>query len=285
MFAMAEDVSNKELYRIINRALEKWGNFDDVSADTEIKIFSQRYNYRCQNNPQVNIFEEALPSPEAVSNAIQFCSDIETYRAHTDIYSDRDDSLSEDFYRRLYKGLERYAANITPNNDIKYKILKKSIQGFLPEFHEIQLLDQYNQEISIIQELKKKKNLEANIKANYFIKQFMNSEELKKIPTSPQKLELYQRSLAVVDSLSKDKFSRSYKFALKRDINKEIYKMATDLGAGYVEVAYKAKEEAERYQNAIDRAKQYATASNQFHPPRLSSTERNRRLMEEYWYR
>lgn len=280
---MAEDVSCKELYRIINRALSKWGEFDDVPADCEIKLFNKKYNHRRNSNPQIDIFESPLPSEDDVKRATQFCSDIETYREITDIYSQNDDEPSVDFYRRLYKNLEFYAPYIQPENEIKYKYLTQNLQKKLPEYQTALIIDAYSTEIDIIKSLHKRKDSTGSIRAKYLFNQMMNDESLKQAPASAKKLSLYEKSLDVVACLSKENYSRSAKFALKRNINLRIKDIALQLGTRECKIkAERAQYEVNRYQNAIDKAKQY---SHKKRRSPLSTEERNQRALEEYWYR
>ena len=251
---MTENISCNELYRIINRALSKWGEFDGAPADKEIKIFNEKYNYRRATNPQIGLFEDALPSQKEVERANQFCSDLEFYREATDIYSENNFDVPEKVYRRLYENLEHYAPHISAENQVKFQCLKQSMQRNLPERQSPVLLSEYNKEMDVIKDYHKRGYAESATRARVFLNQLMNDEDIKTMPPSPEKLSLFEKSLKVVDCLPKGSTSRSYKFSLKRDINMRIQETASNLGPAYIEKAQLAKYEISRFQKAIDKA-------------------------------
>jgi len=279
---MTEDISCNELYRIINRALSRWGDFDDVPADREIALFNEKYNYRRTINPQLSIFEDTLPSQDEVKRATQFCKDIETHRESVNIYDDNSLELSEKFYRRLYQNLEYYAPHFSPQNQLKYQSLKQIIQRKLPELQNTVLLDDYNKEIDVITCLHKAQRSETSLRAGIFINQLLNSEDIKAMPPSPKKVTLFEKSLKLVDYLSKESNSRSRKFSLKRDLNLRIRETALNLGPSYKERADLAQYEANRFQKAIDKAQKYGKEPKK---RTMSLEERNRRAYDEWLYR
>lgn len=287
---MAESINNRELYSIINRAVAKWGCFDDIPADREMNIFCHKYDERRQNNPQLNVFEDTLPSPAEVKIAKQLCSDIETYRKSIDIYAGTTEELSEDFYRRLYQGLDRYAEHITPNNELRYKTLKQTLQRKLPEFAETVLFDQYNQTIDIIEYLKKKNHPECKTKAIDFFEQIITRDmsvksDIIELKPTPEKIKFCKRCIDIVDCLPQERYSRSAKFTLKSNLYNLISKTAQQMGISHtIKVA---KNEEGRFQRAKKKAIQYAKDPNKRRPKRsiLGIEERNRRAMEEWIYK
>lgn len=287
---MAEDVSNKELYNIINRAISKWGCFDNVPADKEINIFCHKYDMRRKSNPQISIFEDSLPSAEEVKIAKQLCSDIETYRKSIDIYEGTTDELSESFYRRLYQGLDRYAEHVSEENQVRYKTLKQNLQGKLPEFAEKVLLDKLSQEIDIIKYLKKSKSPEYKTKTTLFFKQIATQnddlkDEIKALSATPEKIAFCKSCIDIVDYLPQEKYTRSAKFTLKSNLYNLISKTARQMGISHTTIV--AKNEEGRFQRAKEKAIQYAKDPNKRRPRKsiLGIEERNRRAMEEWIYK
>lgn len=287
---MAEDISNKELYRIINRAVAKWGCFDDVPADKEMDIFCHKYDVRRKNSPQISLFEDSLPAPFEVKTAKQLCSDIETYRKAIDIYADTTEEFPESFYRRLYQGLDRYAEHISEENQVRYKILKQNLQGKLPEFAENVLLDKLNQEIDIIEYLKKNKNPEYKTKTMLFFKQIITGnndlqDEIKVLSATPEKMAFCKNCIDIVDYLPQERYSRSAKFTLKSNLYNLISKTAQQMGINHTTRA--AKNEEGRFQRAKEKAIQYAKDPNKRRPKKsiLGIEERNRRAMEDWLYK
>ena len=82
---MGENISHAELFRIINRAVAGCANHKNIPVNTEISIFRERYAYRLEQNRQLDIFEETLPQNKELTDAVDFCDNLEAYRQATDI--------------------------------------------------------------------------------------------------------------------------------------------------------------------------------------------------------
>ena len=113
---MGENISHAELFRIINRAVAGCANHKNIPVNTEISIFRERYAYRLEQNRQLDIFEETLPQNKELTDAVDFCDNLEAYRQATDIDANENDELEEWQCRRIYKGIERYRRHISPEN-------------------------------------------------------------------------------------------------------------------------------------------------------------------------
>lgn len=92
---MGENISHAELFRIINRAVAGCANHKNIPVNTEISIFRERYAYRLEQNRQLDIFEETLPQNKELTDAVDFCDNLEAYRQATDIDANENDELEE----------------------------------------------------------------------------------------------------------------------------------------------------------------------------------------------
>ena len=205
---MGENISHAELFRIINRAVAGCANHKNIPVNTEISIFRERYVYRLEQNRQLDIFEETLPQNKELTDAVDFCDNLEAYRQATDIDANENDELEEWQCRRIYKGIERYRRHISPENLAMLNILEYNIKRRLPEYRELLLLEEYNREACRIHDLKlgynrrRRQNQSASKDYEWaalgFFKEVLHDENLKKIKGCPEKLALYMNSLRIV---------------------------------------------------------------------------------------
>ncbi len=290
---MANDISQMELYRIINRAVARCSNHENAPVNTEIAIFHERYVFRRKSNHQLNIFENSVPHSREIEQAAGFCDDLEAYRLSTDTYAKENEPLSEAGYRRLYAGIERYRPYISAENNEALHALEINVKRHLPEFKNQLLLDEYNQKAARIHDLKlgygrqRRQNQPAaksyESASLHFFEDVLHNEELRQIEGCPEKLKLYAGCLKIVDCLPADKYNRTAKFKLKRDFNHAIRVTAAALGEGYLETAQKASYEEKRYHKAMERAKAFAEKPAK--PSPVSAALRNKRAREEWIYR
>ena len=292
--------NREELYKIINHVLANYGSGKDVSLTTEIKIYNEKYQHRLQTNPQLSIFEEAVPYSEEVKKAILFCEDLADYKERTDI--DASDDVSPATCRRLLKQLAEYAPYLTPENTEICQRLTKTLKYYIPEYKKELLFAEYDKYITDIIERDKARKIKKKNKektavedayierlANHFFKTMKEDTYLKDMAACPEKMELYEKSVKIVDFLSSKQYSRFVKYNMKREIYEEISNIAEELGPNYASKAKKAKEEAQRFKKSAD---------NIINPPKKKPVkrnhnsrwdffkqieERNRRAQEEYW--
>ncbi len=258
---MAEGISSKDLYQIINRAFSNWRKGIDVSASSEINIFTKKYQERLKNNPQIDVFEERPVLPQELKEVRRFLNTLESYRETLDVDA-KNDYLSEENYRELALALDKYKNVLTPDNQIVSETISEYVKRYLPEYKDFFTLKDCLEEASSIYKRKPKKrgDLDAEEcarKAYYFLKKVMKGEEIKNITPCPEKLELYQKSIKLVDCLTPKKYPRTFKFRLKRDLYNEIDKCATNLSADYKSVANEAKAERARFDKAIINVKDF----------------------------
>lgn len=281
---MAENISRNELYRIISRAIADWENTRDMAINEEIKVFIKNYIQRRKVKPQIDLFEDNLPTFEELNKAKQFCDDLENYRISADIDKENDD-LPETVYSRLNEYINATRKYLPVESLKTLDIMQKNIKRKLPEHKGLILLEDYNNEASHIQKMhqtylracRKKQPASKDYErfAEIFFAEVLNNEDLKKIKSCPEKIKLYENSLKIVDCLPKHKYGRTFKFKLKRDLNYGLKKTAFELGGAYHEIAVKAAYEQQRYQKSMERTKQYAEPE----------TARQKRLLEEFLYK
>lgn len=260
---MVEDVSHNELNRIINRAIEKSGYGSDARIDSEVNIFYNKYKTRQQTNPQISIFEDKIPTLEDVKSAKTFCENLEEYRKELYAYEMLDIDLSENICRQVYKGLEKYESIISPGNKLRFDAIKKNVMRNIPELKGKVKIEEYNETAINIHKLHKEYKKNHSSYKNYemtsldFFREITKDEDLKEYKPSPEKLQLYQNCVKIVDCLPKEKYGRMAKFRLKRDIYKEIGNIASQLGENYEQLVYESISQSNRYQNAIETTQSY----------------------------
>lgn len=258
---MAEGISSNDLYQIINRAFLNWKKGEDVSAGSEINILTNKYQERLKTNPQIDIFEEKPTFPRELKEVRCFLNTLESYRETLDVDA-KVDYLSEDSYRELATFLDKYKDILTPENKILAEALSGYIKRYLPEYKDFFMLKDCLEEASSIYKTKPKKAEdwgaeECAHKAYYFLKKVLKGDKIKNIEPCPEKIELYQKSIKLVDCLTPKKYPRSFKFGLKRDLFNEISKCASGLSSDYKDIAEQAERESFRFSNAIVNIKNY----------------------------
>ena len=256
---MNDGLSNKDLYQIINRAISSWNRFIDRPVNTEINIFAEKYQQRMATNSQLSFFEETPALPQDLKEAQQFFNKLEDYRLATDIDAN-DDDISETLCRDVLHGLKKFTPILSPENIQTSEILIQNIKRHLPEYKDDIQLEEYIEEANEIHKRKPKRDSnekaieDSSHNAYHFLKRILKGTEIKEIKPCAKKIELYQKSIKVVDCLVSKKYRRTFKFKLKKDLNEEIYKCAESLGAGFVAIAQNAKDEVWRFDRAINNA-------------------------------
>lgn len=292
------EINREELYKIINRAITNYASSRDISLTCEINIYEQKYQYRLQNNPQLSIFEDTMPYLQEVKKAKLFCKDLADFKKETDIDAS-DDDVSPQLCRRLFNQLAEYASYITPENTEIAQRLTNALKYYMPEYKKELLFAGYNRDIANMfekdKERKSKKRKKENTSAEdaylemlakHFFKTMREDSFLRDMEACPEKIELYEKSVKIVDFLSSKQYSRFIKYNMKSEIYEEISKIAEELGPDYASKAKKAKEEAQRFKKAVD---------NLINPPKKKPIkrkpksfieqieERNRRAQEDFW--
>lgn len=252
---MAEGISSQDLYQIINRSISNWRKGEDVSASAEINIFTKKYEERLKNSPQIDIFEEKPALPQELKEVSRFLNTLEDYRETLDVDA-KIEYLSEESYRRLVTFLDKYKDILTPENKITAETISECAKRYLSEYKDIFTLKDCLAEADMICKRKPKKvgdagSEECAHKAYYLLKKVMKGEEINNIKPCPEKIELYQKSIKLVDCLTLPKYRRIFKFRLKRDLNAEICKCASALSEDYKDIARDAARESARFDRAI----------------------------------
>lgn len=258
---MAGGISSQDLYQIINRAFSNWRKGEDVSASAEINIFTQKYQERLKNNPEIDIFEERPVLPKELKEVRRFLNTLESYRETLDVDA-KNDYLSEESFRELALALDKYKNVLTPDNQIVSETILGYIKRYLPEYKDYFMLKDCLVEASDIYKRKPKKSgdlgsEECARNAYYFLKKVFKGEEINNIEPCPEKIELYQKSVKLVDCLTPKKYPRTFKFRLKRDLFAKISKCARELSSDYKDIAELAEKESFRFSNAIDNTLNY----------------------------
>ena len=122
------ETTYSELYKIINRAIKNYGITENVSLVSEIHIYEQKYLYRLQTNPQLNIFENNIPYKKQVEKTKLFCEDLDYFRLKTALDSD-DCDVSKSVCRRLLEQLDTYASHIEDENMKVIQRLKRKLKS------------------------------------------------------------------------------------------------------------------------------------------------------------
>ena len=289
---MVNDISHKEFCRVLNHTIEKWGALYDGALDSEINVLFNKFDTRRSSNPQIDIFEETVVSAENMQSLKKFGVGLEYYKdclIH-------DDDIPEEAYRQLLNDLNTLSPYIEDKNKTVEDILRRNLQGHLPEYRETLLLESYNQEMNRIMDMKRgylrnrRKNQPASkeyeIKAMQFMQILKTKEQIEtfcNITPCAEKIKVYQNILSIIDCLPSCKYGRIAKFTLKRDINKYLKIDAEKLGSGYEEIKEKATYEEKRYQNAIDKTLSFT--KKEARKRAISIEKRNKMAMEEWLYK
>ncbi len=270
------ETTYSELYKIINRAIKNYGITENVSLVSEIHIYEQKYLYRLQTNPQLNIFENNIPYKEQVEKTKLFCEDLDYFKQKTGLDSD-DCDVSKFVCRRLLEQLDTYASHIEDENIEVVQKLKRTLKSYLPEYKKENTFAEYREEISQIKARmrynKKYKNKNENdiiLKQRVlsFFKKLLEDGYIKNMDACPEKIDLYEGAIGIVNTLPQNKYSRTKKFELKSNLYKEIAETAKKLGPRYILILEEANKNATRFAKAKENA-----------------TKRRRMSPEESWWK
>ena len=280
---MPNNISKTKFYKIINNAIKNCTNSNAEVVNREMQLFSEKYDYYCQNNEQLDVFEQ-IPSANDIQDGVNFCDTLDEYRCSIDEYQKENETLSAYQYRYILKKMDEYKEIILPENKKIAEVLEKSIKGHLPEYREELILENYNKRAQDIYEQKNYNQHHQDTKrikdneqsALDFFEDVFRDKELKNIGFNPDKLTLYQNSLLIVDCLPTERYSRTEKYKLKKQLNTAIRRTAEALGGEYSDITHKAAKEEKRYEQAISQAKYYVKKKND------SFTARNRKALEEW---
>jgi hypothetical protein len=253
--------------------------------------FEKKYSALFKEDTQLDLFGGDIPTRREVHYATEFCNTLDEYRRSVDVYNDDNEDLSLISYKIIYDGIKKYRPYITGEALETLDILEKSVKSHLPYFRETIIINNYITQATDVAKAKKEhdkrmrkkqpssKTYEA-LAENYF-KSFMESEELKSLPASAQKLSLYSHSLNIVDCLPSPKYSRTYKYRLKCYLNQGIVNMCDKLGPNYAMAKISAQREVEKFVNAMHNAKRKLEEQN----TQKGFEARQRRLRDEYRYK
>lgn len=263
---MQQDISSKQMYKLVNEALSECYNFRDYEVNQNIKRFQKQHWEQIKKDPQLNIFADEIPTKQEVCSAVFFCDLLDEYRKSVDVYVDFPEPLTEYSKRKLLECVEYYRPYITEDNKSILNVLEKSVKKSLPEYKREIALEEYSNEAKNIAKYRKeyvnaKKSQKDKQQKYYeslavsFFETLKNDQEISNYPSSPQKLSTYSNILNIVDCLPSEKYTRTYKYKLKINLNKAIVKMCKDLGPQYYMAGQKAKIDIEKYENAIENAR------------------------------
>lgn len=276
---MNEDISKEEMYRIINRAISECSNNRDYAVNDEIQHFSDKHWQAIKENRQLSMFDAEIPSLHDVRKATYLCDLLDEYRISMDVYAKENIPLSHEKYRNLYAELDYFRPHITKENQLAFNTLERGIRKSLPEFKNSEIINEYIENLDGIIKIKKTKdnsNIREGLTENIF-KKLSEDEDFKSIPPSADKIKVYSKCIEIVNNLTDNKYSRSTKYMMKRDLNMAIVRTCNILGESFSDTCITAKEEANKFQNATENARH--------HKEKTSIDLRNKRLQDEYWFR
>ncbi len=285
---MSKTINTKEMYRIIDYAISKCYNHHDENVSEHMEIFSDMHWDLIVNSHQTDIFAEPIPSTKEVREALCFCQALDEHRQYVDAYNDDATEPSDDTYRTIYKGLNRYRPYISERSEHCFDALEKCIRRKLPEFRLEERMNDYNSRATSIFQAKKETDKKKRKKESYsrayeeltcrYFDDFLSDKELRSALPSVEKLTVYSNTLKIVDCLPEAKYRKTQKFRLKYQLNEAIFNICEGLGDNYSIVKVCAKEEMIKFMNAIDNARKYLEEQNSMEGLRA----RQRRQKEEY---
>lgn len=287
---METDISEEQLFHILNKAIKGCTCQAQERLDTEANKFVFRYMFflNQKSGLQQNMFGERLPDYKEVRDIAQLCENLEAYRCSIDVYAEENEELSEMQYRHLYEGINKYRENIFPENIEKADRIKLEAERHLPEFKTYFLLQDSLTEAQEI--TKMEKSFKREQRTSSFFNETLENSELKDAEPSAQKLQLYQVSLSLVNYLPDNSFRRIEKFELKVNLNTTIRNIAQILmnqendvqeKNHYQAIIQEAENERQRFQVSIDNMHSYKKGEMKKRRP-LSVEEINRRAMDEW---
>ncbi len=287
---MQKDISTKQMYKILNEAIKECFNDNDIPVNTAMSIFRERHWQATKQHLELNMFSDPVPPMVEVAKADDFCSLLDEYRISVDVYNDNNEELSVEKYRQIYEGINYFRPHISEEAEQNFSILENNIKSHLPEFANDAILSNYTQKACYIAGIKKQAQRDKNNKERltqtyqHFAQELFNEiaskNNILSIPTSPKKIQTYASLLNIVDCLPNEQYKRVEKFRLKRNINRAIFQMCTDLGDNYYGAKKKAEMEIIKYDKAIKNAKKHAKKGN-----KSLSELRNLRMLDEYLYK
>lgn len=264
---MQQDISLKKMHKLINKALAECYNFRNYEVNREIKQFQKQHWEQIKKDPQLNIFADEIPTKQEVYSAVFFCDLLDEHRKSVDVYEDSPEPLTEYSNRKLLECIEYYRPYITEDNLQILNVLEKSIKSSLPEHRQGIILEEYSNKAKEIAKYRKNytkaKKSQKNARKDYeylavsFFEKLKENNEISGYPSSKQKLSTYSNILNIVDCLPSEKYTRTYKYKLKINLNKAIVKMCKDLGPEYYMAGKKAIDDIEKYEIAIENARVY----------------------------
>lgn len=293
---MSVEWFNKELSRIINRAIANCSTFGIVSHDSELLLLKNKVAHL-----DASVFPDLSNYYYSITKAAYFCDRLEDYAHSLDVDVKENIILTDDNYREILDGINFFRPLIHSDNISTTKTIEYNAKRHLPEFKNILLLEEYNQQALRIHDMKrgyvrlKRKNQQPSKdyekNATAFFEDVLNNDDLKKIKPCPEKLMLYINCLKIVDCLPSDKYGRLSKFQLKKKFNFAIKVTAHVLEASYSnqssfyrDLSLKAAYEENKYNNAIAKLKQYT--NTQSSSSRLRSIDiRNKKAFDEWYYK
>ncbi len=287
---------DKELSRVINRAIANCSNFGVVSHDTDLLLLKNKVAHL-----HTSAFSDLSNYYYSITKASCFCDRLEEYAHSLDVDVKENIILTEDNYREILGGINFFRSLIHPDNIPISKTIEHNAKRHLPEFKNILLLEEYNQQALRIHDMKrgytrlKRKNQQPSKdyerSASSFFEDVLNDDNLKEIKPCHEKLMLYINCLKIVDCLPSDKYGRLSKFQLKKKFNLAIKVTANILentlpaqSSLYHDLSLKAAYEENKYHNAIVKLKQY-TNSQQKTPKLRSIDIRNKKAFDEWYYK
>lgn len=287
------DVSQKELYRIFNNVLSESSFFKYEGIDEEISLFSKRAHDKWQKDPQLDIFEEQSASYEEIRNVADFCSVLKTYYKEIDKDSYTEDSLSEGFYRLMYRCLEKCKPYVSEENKQKYNTMKRDAQRYLPEYRDKIIIEDYIKNAEEIYKIRQKaqrnkekrqfnKDYSERLAVHYF-NEIKKDNSLREMSYCPEMLVLCEKVLQIVDCLPSNQFGRIKKYEMKVKINKSREDIARSLGGAYDDVANIAVEEQQKFEKAIRTTEKYLQNPKKYRG--LTYEERRKKAEEEWKYK
>ena len=291
---MTKNISSKQMYFLISKAVSESHNFKDMDVSVGIKAFSKKHWEYVKTSPQLSFLDEEIPTSKEVHEAIDFCELLDEYRRSVDVYVDEPEQLSESKQREILQGLDKYRPYILEEHKSTFNVLVKNLKRDLPEYRGEILLEELNEDaVNVYKRKQEASNTKDKAKREYkkeycsrlaveFFKTFKeNSEIVKQTPDSKKKLTLYSNTLKIIDCLPDKKYSRSDKYRLKYKINSAIIKVCTSLGDNYYLAKENAKRELEKYEKAIYNAKRFLEQQDS----EKGRSARARRDRDEWNYR
>ncbi len=274
---MSKNISTKELYHIINQSLSKCGNHSDNPVNEDIQKFYDMYWQAIKNNSQLDIFEE-VPTLSEIRKSITFCNLLDKYRLSVDPYRKDNIFLTEKECKELSEYINYFSPHISKENEKRIQILTSYIRYHISDKRNEDTLKNYDERIKkIIKNKKENSDQAGKTPAEYLFYDLFHDEDFTSIPLSTEKILIYVKSIEAVNSLPNNKYSRTDKFKLKRDLNNFVIQCCETLGDKDSDVRKSAEQDIIKFQKAMENARH--------HKEKTSIDLRNKRLQDEYWFK